>query len=609
MVTKLTVGDDFTLPLDVITMATAILGLRGSGKTNTAGVWAEELLKQGQQVIVIDPQNVWWGLKSSADGKQPGFPVIVFGGNHADLPLVGTEGKTLADFVVERRVPAIFSLRHLTLSAQRRFVTEFTEQLFFRKGEEQYQDPVLVIIDEAHKFVPQKVGPDMSMMVHRIQTLVTEGRASGIGVTLIDQRAATVNKDVLTQIELMVVHRTTGPQDKKALDEWIRDNADEGQAKEFKQSLAGLPLGKAWFWSVGWLDVFRQVQVRMRETFDSSRTPRPGEKRVTPKTLAEVDLAKLREELAITIEQAEANDPKKLKAEIAQLKRELAAKPIATEPTEVVKEVLPEGFSDRIMKDVVEIREYFTDIENQLSALLRGVQEKRNTFASLGANLITGVNQFAVGKPKAMAAVAGARPTLDRSIPKSTHTLQKRVTGTPNLRQHPSAGDLQLNKTQQRIIDALAWYESIGNLSPSLTQIGAVALIDPTGGHFSNTVGPLSSAGLIERGSGTVKLTEAGRAIASPIDAPSSLDEYHDVLRARIRKMKSAGGRTIDLLNAIIAAEGVQLTTEEIGKAIGIDHTGGHFSNTIGPLSTAGLITRRDGVVTPTVVLFPEGLA
>jgi hypothetical protein len=39
------------------------------------------------------------------------------------------------------------------------------------------------------------------------------------------------------------------------------------------------------------------------------------------------------------------------------------------------------------------------------------------------------------------------------------------------------------------------------------------------------------------------------------------------------------------------------------------DQWGGHFSNTIGPLSTVGLITRRDGIVRPTNILFPEGLS
>jgi len=43
-------------------------------------------------------------------------------------------------------------------------------------------------------------------------------------------------------------------------------------------------------------------------------------------------------------------------------------------------------------------------------------------------------------------------------------------------------------------------------------------------------------------------------------------------------------------------------------KLTGIDPAGGHFSNSIGPLGTLGLITRTGGVVFPTELLFPESL-
>lgn len=169
-------------------------------------------------------------------------------------------------------------------------------------------------------------------------------------------------------------------------------------------------------------------------------------------------------------------------------------------------------------------------------------------------------------------------------------------------------GEFQPSKVQKRILDAIAWYESLGNMEPSTTQIGAVALIDPTGGYFSNSVGPLVTNGLIERGAGTVRLTDAGRAIATPIEDVGTLADYHEVLRQRIRKMKSASGKTIEILNAIINAGGQGLTTQEIGSIVGVDPTGGYFSNSIGPLSTAGVIERRHGMVTPTEVLFPAGL-
>ena len=82
--TKLRIADSFTLPADFASMTSATLGIRGSGKTTTAAVAFEELLSINYQVIAIDPTDVWHGLKSSADGKRPGFPIVVLGGPHGD---------------------------------------------------------------------------------------------------------------------------------------------------------------------------------------------------------------------------------------------------------------------------------------------------------------------------------------------------------------------------------------------------------------------------------------------------------------------------------------------------------------------------------------------
>ncbi len=62
-------------------------------------------------------------------------------------------------------------------------------------------------------------------------------------------------------------------------------------------------------------------------------------------------------------------------------------------------------------------------------------------------------------------------------------------------------------------------------------------------------------------------------------------------------------------LDVIIDRRGEDVTAEEIGQEVGIDHTGGHFSNTIGPLGTLGLIRRSHGVISPTEIIFPPGLS
>jgi hypothetical protein len=50
-----------------------------------------------RRVLVLDPLSVWWGLKSGADEKAPGFPIPVFGGPHADIPLHDAAGPILVN--------------------------------------------------------------------------------------------------------------------------------------------------------------------------------------------------------------------------------------------------------------------------------------------------------------------------------------------------------------------------------------------------------------------------------------------------------------------------------------------------------------------------------
>jgi len=71
------------------------------------------------------------------------------------------------------------------------------------------------------------------------------GRNRGIGVTLINQRAATINKDVLTQLDTLLAFRNVAPQDRKALKEWVEYHAAEGDFDEFMKSLRPCQPAKA----------------------------------------------------------------------------------------------------------------------------------------------------------------------------------------------------------------------------------------------------------------------------------------------------------------------------------------------------------------------------
>src|SRR5438132_11560696 len=81
----LQLAEDLTLPLEAVTQTFAVLGMRGSGKSYTGMVLAEEMVAAGLHVVIIDPLDVFWGLRAGADGSPSGgLPIVGFGGPQGD---------------------------------------------------------------------------------------------------------------------------------------------------------------------------------------------------------------------------------------------------------------------------------------------------------------------------------------------------------------------------------------------------------------------------------------------------------------------------------------------------------------------------------------------
>src|ERR1700691_3002574 len=100
----------------------AILGKKGRGKTFTAKGLVERLLTMGRRVIVLDPLSVWWGLKASADGKSPGFPIAVFGEPKADIPITSTPGHALGQLFTGEPISAVLDMGEMRKAEQARLV-------------------------------------------------------------------------------------------------------------------------------------------------------------------------------------------------------------------------------------------------------------------------------------------------------------------------------------------------------------------------------------------------------------------------------------------------------------------------------------------------------
>lgn len=319
----LKIAPNLSLPLEAVTQTFAIMAKRGTGKTHTASVLAEEMLKQGQPIVVYDPTSAWWGLKSSVDGKRAGFPVVIFGGEHADVPLEETAGETIARVIVEKRLPAILDVGQLRKGARIRFMTDFCETLYHRNREALH-----FFIDEAQTVAPQNLRamPEIARLVGALEDILLQGRRRGIGATVISPRPAIVNTSIRSACEVLIAMQIVGPHDRKAIQEWIDLHGDDAdRAKEMLASLASLKRGEAWIWSPSWLELFTRTKFRDRETFDSSATPKVGGHVVAPQKVAAIDLAALGAEIAATVARVKADDPKELRKRLAAAEAELAA--------------------------------------------------------------------------------------------------------------------------------------------------------------------------------------------------------------------------------------------------------------------------------------------
>lgn len=328
MTTKLQLAKDLTLPLDAVTQTIAILAKRRAGKSYTMRRLAEQLFVAGQQIVLVDPKGDQWGIRSSADGKQPGLPIVILGGERGDIPLEVSAGELVAKLVVEDRVSVLLDLSLFRKHEVATFMTAFLENLYRLKAREIYRTPVMLVIDEADAVAPQKPQKGEERMLGAAEDIVRRGGQRGIGCVLVTQRSAVLNKNVLTQAQMLVALRTIAPQDLAAMDAWIQVHGEPDQRKTLMESLPSLPVGDAWFWSPGWPTaegIFRRVHVLPIETFDSGATPKPGVKPVEPKNLADVDLDALKGQMAATIAKAKADDPRELRKQIADLTRQLAA--------------------------------------------------------------------------------------------------------------------------------------------------------------------------------------------------------------------------------------------------------------------------------------------
>lgn len=568
----------------------SILGKTGSGKTSTAKLCVERIARQGGRVCILDPiKSDWWGLTSSADGTRAGLPFYILGGPRAHVPLHSGAGGAIGELVATGAMPlSIIDMADFGPGGDKACFIDFAQALM------RHMRGVLhLVIEEAHTFAPKSrdgVGEE-SVSVHWASKLATAGRSKGIRIIAGSQRTQKLHNDVLGSSDTIIAHRLTAPADQKPILDWLKANTDRATADEVDASLSSLKTGEAWVCS-GEAKIFRRVQFPPITTYDNSRTPDAGDgdHRVTT---AAVDAAKLKALIGDAVKDAAENDPKKLAAEVKELRKKL---------NDALRAPLPVGpDTDLVAKVNEQLCEAQASLEvangnyTELSGMLRNeLDEIEFRCRSIRDRLTTIDDRREAAKPECM-------PVTYKHTKPPAAPQPAPVTREPAPRGNRPPGAATTGP-QKRILDALGWWESVGQTSPTAAQVAVVAGYSPGTGTIKNYFGEMTGAGLIERANGIVTLMPAGRALAHVPARQPTLRELH----ARIMEILDGPGKKI--IQAVLDRRGRQTSAAEIAEASGYAPGTGTVKNYFGALSRLGLIVRANGQVRATAVLYPEGL-
>lgn len=154
------------------------------------------------QIIVLDPEGEFTNLREKFD--------FVYAGKGGDAPVEPRSAAMLAHKLLELKASTIIDLYELPPQERKHFVRLFCEAMVNSPKELWHE--VLVIIDEAHVFAPEK-GESEAM--GPVIDLATRGRKRGYCVVLATQRLPKLNKDAAAECNNKLIGRASQDIDRK----------------------------------------------------------------------------------------------------------------------------------------------------------------------------------------------------------------------------------------------------------------------------------------------------------------------------------------------------------------------------------------------------------
>jgi len=174
--------------------------------------------------------------------------------------------------LVKKGKITIIDLKEAPPEIQQIAVLKIAKELFTARKTGKIPEYFLVL-EEAHNFCPERgLGEVSSSKI--LRTIASEGRKFGVGLCIISQRPAKVDKNVLSQCSTQIILKVTNPNDIKAIMESV-----EGISFGTKEEIKDLPVGMALV--VGVTEQPLLVDIRVRRSEHGGEAIKVGERKIS----------------------------------------------------------------------------------------------------------------------------------------------------------------------------------------------------------------------------------------------------------------------------------------------------------------------------------------
>ncbi len=172
-----------------------------------------------------------------------------------DMGVFSSKGNAI-DQLIEEGKTTIINLKGVSPDIQQMIVKRLAT-VAFELRKKNAVPPMMMVVEEAHNYCPQGTAVLSSKP---LATIASEGRKFGLGLMVISQRPAKIDKNVLSQCGTQIILKVTNPNDVKAISQSI-----EGLTNGMTDDIQTMPIGMAMIVGAG-IESPLLVEVRPRES-------------------------------------------------------------------------------------------------------------------------------------------------------------------------------------------------------------------------------------------------------------------------------------------------------------------------------------------------------